>query len=81
MSPLIFILAATMAALEQAPVVPPGPVRAPAAQPTFFTFETDEFWLNLHHFLYVLGQAEAKTVAGWDRSELTIRSERASNDQ
>jgi len=37
----------------------------PAAQqsvaPRFFTFETDEFWLNLHHFLYVLGRAEAKT--------------------
>jgi hypothetical protein len=26
-----------------------------------FQFETDEFWLNLHHFLYVLGRAEAKT--------------------
>jgi hypothetical protein len=25
-----------------------------------FRFETDEFWLNLHHFLYVLGRAEAK---------------------
>jgi hypothetical protein len=25
-----------------------------------FTFETDELWLNLHHFLYVLGRAEAK---------------------
>jgi len=25
-----------------------------------FTFETDEFWLNLHHFLYVLGMVEAK---------------------
>jgi hypothetical protein len=33
---------------------------APAAQSTLFTFETDEFWLNLHHFLYILGQAEAK---------------------
>jgi hypothetical protein len=25
-----------------------------------FTFRTDEFWLNLHQFLYVLGRAEAK---------------------
>jgi hypothetical protein len=25
-----------------------------------FRFEADEFWLNLHHFLYVLGRAEAK---------------------
>jgi hypothetical protein len=36
-----------------------------------FRFETDGFWLNLHHFLYVLGRVEAKmpdvkreTVAG-----------------
>src|SRR5687768_9870502 len=25
-----------------------------------FAFETNEFWLNLHHFLYVLGRAQAK---------------------
>ncbi len=25
-----------------------------------FFFRTDEFWLNLHHFLYVLGRAENK---------------------
>ena len=25
-----------------------------------FVFRTDEFWLNLHHFLYVLGRAENK---------------------
>jgi hypothetical protein len=31
------------------------------AQPPIFVFETDEFWLNLHHFLYVLGRAQAKT--------------------
>jgi len=34
----------------------------PAALQTapIFRFTTDEFWLNLHHFLYVLGRAEAK---------------------
>ncbi len=26
-----------------------------------FRFETEGFWLNLHHFLYVLGRAEANT--------------------
>src|SRR6478736_925644 len=26
-----------------------------------FRFETDGFWLNLHHFLYVLGRADVKT--------------------
>ena len=38
-----------------------SPPAAAAALPSrLFTFETDEFWLNLHHFLYVLGRAEAK---------------------
>lgn len=27
---------------------------------TIFVFHTDEFWLNLHHFLYVLGRAVNK---------------------
>jgi hypothetical protein len=27
---------------------------------TIVVFETNEFWLNLHHFLYVLGRAQAK---------------------
>ncbi len=29
-------------------------------QRNIFIFHTDEFWLNLHHFLYVLGRAENK---------------------
>ena len=28
---------------------------------SIFVFHTDEFWLNLHHFLYVLGRAQNKT--------------------
>lgn len=38
------------------------PASAPAQEPRespIFTFESDEFWLNLHHFLYVLGRAHA----------------------
>lgn len=32
---------------------------APQPQPrAIFNFYTDEFWLNLHHFLYVLGRAQ-----------------------
>src|SRR5918993_29251 len=27
-----------------------------------FRFEADGFWLNLHHYLYVLGRAEAKVA-------------------
>jgi hypothetical protein len=37
--------------------------RAPSAKTkqTIFIFHNDEFWLNLHHFLYVLARAENKT--------------------
>lgn len=31
-----------------------------AAQAPIFRFQPDGFWLNLHHYLYVLGRAEAK---------------------
>jgi len=38
----------------------PGPLQtATEAERPIFRFETDEFWLNLHHFLYVLGRHEA----------------------
>ena len=33
---------------------------AAQASSPIFRFETDGFWLNLHHFLYVLGRVEAK---------------------
>lgn len=35
--------------------------RASFRRQPIFVFYTDEFWLNLHHFLYVLGRAENKT--------------------
>jgi hypothetical protein len=34
--------------------------QAPPKAP-MFRLETDDFWLNLHHFLYVLGRAQLKT--------------------
>jgi hypothetical protein len=37
------------------------PAQAPPPSAAIFRFEADEFWLNLHHFLYVLGRAEAHT--------------------
>jgi hypothetical protein len=43
---LLFVIAAIAAA-------------QPVSTAPIFTFETDEFWLNLHHFLYVLGRADA----------------------
>jgi hypothetical protein len=33
----------------------------PAPAP-IFRFETDELWLNLHHFLYVLGRAQSRAA-------------------
>src|ERR1043166_1193380 len=32
----------------------------PVSKGKIFVFHTDEFWLNLHHFLYVLGRAQNK---------------------
>lgn len=46
--PLLLILSAAPAR-----VAPPQPS-------TILRFESDEFWLNLHHYLYVLGRAQAK---------------------
>src|SRR2546427_3674970 len=45
---LVAILLASMAA----PAI--------AGPPAIFRFESEEFWLNLHTFLYVLGRAENK---------------------
>ncbi|HXI30053.1 MAG TPA: hypothetical protein VNG89_16560 [Vicinamibacterales bacterium] len=39
---------------------PPAPTQAPSFRTTLFRFQTDEFWLNLHDFLYVLGRDAAK---------------------
>lgn len=39
--------------------LPSGSATA-ARNRVIFVFHTDEFWLNLHHFLYVLGRAENK---------------------
>ena len=50
---LTMLLAVSFVAAAQSPAQ-----RSEAASP-LFTFETDEFWLNLHHFLYVLGRVEA----------------------
>jgi hypothetical protein len=52
MRTLVVILAGLLAiAGEVAPAqTPPAPI---------FRFEADGFWLNLHHFLYVLGRDEA----------------------
>src|SRR5262245_20491709 len=33
---------------------------APRAQSSLFAFTTNDFWLNLHHYLYVLGRAHGR---------------------
>jgi hypothetical protein len=38
----------------------PMPAAPAQAQAAIFKFESDEFWLNLHKFLYVLGRAQNK---------------------
>jgi hypothetical protein len=40
---------------------PHSPIEQVSPSP-IFVFHTDEFWLNLNHFLYVLGRAENKTA-------------------
>jgi hypothetical protein len=52
----ICLALAVLALASPPPAVPTAPVAAP-----IFRFETGGFWLNLHHFLYVLGRAEAAT--------------------
>ena len=39
--------------------IPAGAAQAPQPSP-IFRFHTNEMWLNLHHYLYVLGRARAK---------------------
>ena len=53
----LFMLILPAAAALGATAPEPPTVPQPRA---VFRFETDEFWLNLHHFLYVLGRAEGK---------------------
>jgi hypothetical protein len=56
MTAMIFLLSwllITAQAVQAAQTVQPAPI---------FRFESNEFWLNLHHYLYVLGRARAKTA-------------------
>ena len=51
-SMMLLVIAATLA-------VPTGAAQTPQPSP-IFRFHTNEMWLNLHHYLYVLGRARAK---------------------
>lgn len=54
-APCLFVLLTAAAVASAAPLG----AQSPAA--LIFRFETNELWLNLHHFLYVLGRAERNT--------------------
>jgi len=47
------------AALVAVSTIAPAAAQSPRPSP-IFRLESDEFWLNLHHFLYALGRVEAK---------------------
>jgi hypothetical protein len=72
----VFLLAVCCMAGAQPPSAQPTNSSAPrtAALP-LFTFETDELWLNLHHFLWVLGRAEAGIRDNTRQSAVTAASE------
>src|SRR5262245_14929051 len=42
-----------------------------------FRFEADGFWLNLHHFLYVLGRAQNNTPDSQRRAVVNAAAEQA----
>ena len=54
------VLVALAGALMAVSVLAPDATAQPPRPAPIFTFESDEFWLNLHHFLYLLGRGEAK---------------------
>lgn len=53
------VVAAALSVILSVPIVA-APNQARRASP-IFTFESDEFWLNLHHFLCALGLREGKS--------------------
>lgn len=60
--PAPVVALATLLSLAAAACASGTPSRDPTPQPTPsspFRFSADDVWLNLHHFLYVLGRAEA----------------------
>src|ERR1044072_9896668 len=51
----------TVVLINQAFVLSSPPKSHDQKTHPIFVFHTDEFWLNLNHFLYVLGRGENKT--------------------
>lgn len=58
----VAVCALVAAFTSSAPLAAAAPIPGVATPSSpIVNFFTDDFWLNLHHFLYVLGRAEAKT--------------------
>jgi hypothetical protein len=56
------IIPILLAFMGAAPAQPKSTSPLPPNRPDhIFVFRADEFWLNLHHFLYVLGRAQNHT--------------------
>ena len=55
----VFLLAMSCIAGAQPKIATPAQSSTRQPGSPLFTFETDELWLNLHHFLWTLGRAEA----------------------
>jgi hypothetical protein len=54
------LLVAVAGVLMAVSTLAPEATAQPPRPAPIFSFESDESWLNLHHFLYLLGRAEAK---------------------
>jgi hypothetical protein len=54
------IAAVVLVAVVQLTAAPAQPSPPSSFRTALFRFQPDEFWLNLHHFLYVLGRSVAK---------------------
>jgi hypothetical protein len=72
----VLLLAASYVASAQQPSnATPAQSSAPRTVSPLFTFETDELWLNLHHFLWALGRAEAGIRDNARQSAVTAAGE------
>lgn len=77
------IAGGTSAATVDARTGPSAPgyrqtIKLPRRTAPIFIFHTDEFWLNLHHFLYVLGRYENKEP---DASRNAVKNAPADRDE
>jgi len=71
----VFLLAMSCIAGAQPKIATPAQSSTRQPGSPLFTFETDELWLNLHHFLWTLGRAEAGIRDNTRQSAITATDE------